>query len=78
MIGFKKSSEKKVRERYKKKTYKVLPIANWLSHLGPQYLMQYIYYIIMLCTTPDASVRFPQEMLVNFIKDYALFTEKLF
>jgi serine/threonine protein kinase len=78
MIGFKRSSENKVRQRYRKKTFKLLPIKSWLNFQGPTYLMQYIYHIIMLCTTPDPTCRFPQVMLVNFIKEYALFTEKLF
>jgi hypothetical protein len=78
MVGFKRSSENKVRQKYKKKTYKLLPIVNWLNFQGPQYLMQYMYFIIMLCSTPDPSCRFPQEVLVNVIKEYALFGEKLF
>lgn len=78
MVGFKRSSENKVRQKYKKKTYKLLPILNWLNFQGPQYLMQYMYFIIMLCSTPDPSCRFPQDVLVNVIKEYALFGEKLF
>jgi len=78
MIGFKRSSEAKVRQRYRDRSYKVLPILNWLNYQGPQFLMQYIYYIIMLCSVPDPTCRFPQDMLVNFIKEYALFAEKLY
>ena len=78
MMGFKRSSESKVRQRYKKKNFKLLPISNWLNYQGPVYLMQYIYNIIMLCSIPDPSFRFPQEILVNYIKEFALFSEKLY
>jgi len=78
MIGFKRSSENKVRQKYKKKNYKLLPILNWLNFQGPIYLMQYMYFIIMLCSAPDPTCRFPQDILVNVIKEYALFGEKLF
>ena len=78
MVGFKRNSDHKIREKYKKKSYKLLPILNWLNFLGPKYLMQYIYMVIMLCSTPDPNCRFPQEVLLNFIKEFAYFTEKLF
>jgi serine/threonine protein kinase len=78
MVGFKKTCEPEVRTNYKNREFKFLPIANWMNYLGPQYIMQYMYYMIMLCSTADPSVRFPQEALVNFIKEFALYTEKLF